>query len=218
MQRFLKMAILMPLLLTPGIAGAEAPLPIAGKTARPFMSVRGLTDPPSGYVSFCRRHPSECADAGARTAAMSAGRVSLTPARWRELASINASVNRYILPRTDAEIYGRTEYWTYPDLEGRGDCEDYVLLKRRLLLERGWPQNALLITVVLDEFGEGHAVLTVRTAQGDFILDNKHSRILRWSETPYHFIKRQSYRNPALWVSLVPAPEGPEVGAASSGE
>ena len=38
---------------------------------------------------------------------------------------------------------------------------------------RGWPESKLLITVVRDENNEGHAVLTVRTDEGDFILDNR---------------------------------------------
>ena len=55
----------------------------------------------------------------------------------------------------------------------KGDCEDYALLKRHTLIRKGWPVGSLLLTVVRDEKGEGHAVLTARTKQGDFILDNK---------------------------------------------
>ena len=98
-------------------------------------------------------------------------RFSATPARLSELDAINRSVNREIEPATDLEIYGQTEYWTIPTHQG--DCEDYALLKRKRLMARGWPASALLMTVVRDEKGEGHAVLTARTAQGDFILDNK---------------------------------------------
>jgi predicted transglutaminase-like cysteine proteinase len=111
--------------------------------------------------------------------------------------------------------YAVIENWTYP-LSGKGDCEDYVLLKMSKLMERGWPQSVLLITVVRDEHGEGHAVLTVRTNRGDLILDNKHSRILAWKDTPYQFIKRQSAENPRQWESLIPAREGPTVAASGS--
>jgi predicted transglutaminase-like cysteine proteinase len=93
--------------------------------------------------------------------------------------------------------FGVIERWTYPDL-GMGDCEDYVLLKRRKLMELGWPQSALLITVVRDENGEGHAILTVRTTRGDYILDN-----------------RQSGKDPRQWVSLVPL--DPALPVASAG-
>ena len=67
------------------------------------------------------------------------------------------------------------ERWNYPD-DGYGDCEDYVLLKRRMLMQAGWPREALLITVVRDKKGDGHAVLTVKTNRGEFVLDNQSSQ------------------------------------------
>ncbi len=66
----------------------------------------------------------------------------------------------------------------------------------------GWPVSALLMTVVRDEKGEGHAVLTARTMQGDFILDNKFEDVRLWSQTPYEYVMRQSYINPHVWVAL----------------
>jgi predicted transglutaminase-like cysteine proteinase len=83
-----------------------------------------------------------------------------------------------------------------------GDCEDYVLLKRKLLAQAGWPLSALLITVVRKADGEGHAVLTVRTDRGDLILDNLAADIKVWNETPYLFVKRQSEQNTGRWVSI----------------
>ena len=71
-----------------------------------------------------------------------------------------------------------------------------MLLKRRMLMEAGWPREALLITVVRDKKGEGHAVLTVKTDKGEFILDNQEEDILLWSETGYRFVKRQSQSDP----------------------
>ncbi len=56
-----------------------------------------------------------------------------------------------------------------------GDCEDIALLKRRDLIEKGWPVGALLMTVVRQANGEGHAVLTVLTDRGDLVLDNLKS-------------------------------------------
>jgi predicted transglutaminase-like cysteine proteinase len=105
-----------------------------------------------------------------------------------------------IEPATDSEIYGVNELWTIPS--DRGDCEDFALLKRRLLMERGWPASSLLMTVVRDEKNEGHAILTARTTQGDFVLDNKNEEVRLWTQTPYHYVMRQSYINPRVWVSL----------------
>jgi predicted transglutaminase-like cysteine proteinase len=102
---------------------------------------------------------------------------------------------------TDLDHYGVVEKWAYPD-DGYGDCEDYVLLKRRLLVDAGWPRQALLITVVRDLKGDGHAVLTVKTDRGEFILDNQQADILLWSDTSYRYVKRQSQSDPNVWVSL----------------
>jgi predicted transglutaminase-like cysteine proteinase len=91
--------------------------------------------------------------------------------------------------------------WSYPD-DGYGDCEDYVLLKRRMLIQSDWPREALLVTVVRNEKDEGHAVLTVTTDKGNYIFDNENKNILLWSETRYQFVKRQSQVDPNVWVSL----------------
>src|SRR5204862_2267490 len=120
---------------------------------------------------------------------------------WNDLVHVNNWVNEHIQPLTDLEHWGVVERWSYPD-DGYGDCEDYVLLKRRMLMQAGWPRQALLITVVRDLKGEGHAILTVKTDKGEFILDNEQDRILLWSETDYRFVKRQSQTDPNVWVSL----------------
>lgn len=163
-----------------------------------FMRVFTRSEPPSGYVAFCSRSPAACA-----TRNSASDRVILTDLRWQDLLEVNQVVNRTVKPVSDLDLYGTTEYWTFPDESG--DCEDYVLLKQRLLIERGWPQGSVLITVVRDEANQGHAVLTARTSQGDFILDNRFDAIRLWHATGYGFVKRQSYISPAIWMSLAPA-------------
>ena len=101
---------------------------------------------------------------------------------------------------TDMEIYGVEEYWAYP--EAAADCEDYVLIKRKRLIEAGISPSNLLITVVLQPNGEGHAVLTVRTDRGDFVLDNMRNKVMLWSETEYRFLKRQSSAHAGKWMKL----------------
>lgn len=162
-----------------------------------FMQIFAETLPPIGYVNFCRERQDDC-----RYSGPFADLIQLNPRKVAELEQVNSLVNTTIKPATDLEVYGKVEYWTYP--KDRGDCEDYVLLKRLMLIERGWPESTLLITVVRDENNEGHAVLTVRTDAGDLILDNKRPSIMRYSETPYTFVKRQSERNPLVWISLLP--------------
>jgi hypothetical protein len=70
---------------------------------------------------------------------------------------VNKRVNETVKPLSDLEHWGVTERWSYPD-DGYGDCEDYGLLKRRMLIQSGWPREALLVTVVHDKNDQGHAV------------------------------------------------------------
>jgi predicted transglutaminase-like cysteine proteinase len=165
------------------------------------MSIFGAAEPPPGFVVFCQRDPDECkANSNAENP------IAASPARLRDLEEVNRWVNQSIAPQTDFDHYGVKEYWAIPT-DGKGDCEDYALLKRHMLKQRGWPAIALLITVVLDENKEGHAVLTASTQAGDLILDNRSKEIRLWSKTPYEFVMRQSSHNPQLWVYLEPAPD-----------
>jgi predicted transglutaminase-like cysteine proteinase len=161
-----------------------------------YTAVGETSRAPIGWVEFCTEHSQECA-----VKPTPPRDVVLSSSAWRDLVRINRHVNKSIKPMTDLEHWGTVERWSYPD-DGIGDCEDYVLLKRRLLLQAGWPREALLITVVRDKRGDGHAVLTVRTNKGEFILDNQEEKVLLWSETGYRFVKRQSQSSPNIWVSL----------------
>ena len=172
-------------------------LPASAGTDQPmFVSVGENTRAPIGWVEFCTEQPAECANSP--TAPRD---VVLTSKTWKDLVRVNKWVNETIKPITDLEHWGVVEKWSYPD-DGYGDCEDYVLLKRRMLTQAGWPGEALLITVVRDRKGEGHAVLTVKTDKGEFILDNQNADILHWLDTGYRFVKRQSQSDPNIWVSL----------------
>jgi len=161
-----------------------------------FISVGASARAPIGWTDFCAQSPREC-----DSRPLEARDVVLSQKAWKDLVRINKWVNDSIKPMTDMDHWGVIERWSYPD-DGYGDCEDYVLLKRRMLMQAGWPRQALLITVVRDLKGEGHAVLTVKTDKGEFILDNQEERILLWSETSYRFVKRQAQSDPNRWVSL----------------
>jgi len=161
-----------------------------------YVPIISETRAPIGWIDFCTSNPRECA--GGTTPARD---VVLTSKAWKDLVQVNTWVNNAIKPMTDLDHWGVVEKWSYPD-DGYGDCEDYVLLKRRMLLQAGWPREALLITVVRDKKDEGHAVLTVKTDKGDFILDNQAENVALWSDTGYRFVKRQSQTDPNVWVSL----------------
>ena len=177
------------------IAAAALPAQAADRLAA-YVPVVSETRAPIGWIDFCTQNPRDCAGGSSQPRD-----VVLTSKAWRDLVQVNAWVNNAIKPMTDLDHWGVVEKWSYPD-DGYGDCEDYVLLKRRMLLQAGWPREALLITVVRDKKDEGHAVLTVKTDKGDFILDNQAENIVLWSDSGYRFVKRQSQSDPNVWVSL----------------
>jgi predicted transglutaminase-like cysteine proteinase len=168
----------------------------AGANDLLFVTTGEATRAPIGWVEFCAEHSFEC-----KVTPAAPRDVVLSNKAWADLTRINKWVNENVTPMTDLEHWGVVEKWSYPD-DGYGDCEDYVLLKRRMLMEAGWPRAALLVTVVREKNGNGHAVLTVKTDKGEFILDNQEERILLWSETSYRYVKRQSQSDPNRWVAL----------------
>lgn len=174
--------------------------------ASPFMPTTGATSQPIGHFEFCQTHAAEC-----DIHSSAAVKVRLTPEAWNELVAVNAEVNRRYVQATDAEIFGREEHWTYPSQAG--DCEDLALQKRLLLIERGWPVNSLLVTVVRQPSGAGHAVLTVLTDRGDLVLDNLDPRVLLWSDTQLSFVKRQSEFHTGRWTAIR---DGRRIGAVGS--
>jgi predicted transglutaminase-like cysteine proteinase len=157
--------------------------------------VFGKSLPPVGYVEFCSHGEDECKNSGGKTQDL-----AMSPENWNMLVQVNTYVNGKIKPKSDQDLYHVAEKWTYPT--SAGDCEDYALLKKRYLQSMGFSADELLMTVLLDEKGEGHAVLTIVSDNGDFILDNRRDDILRWDQTPYKFLKRQSQQDPKQWVSL----------------
>ncbi|MFZ2068587.1 MAG: transglutaminase-like cysteine peptidase [Xanthobacteraceae bacterium] len=161
-----------------------------------FVGVGAKTSAPIGWSQFCVEYDPEC-----KTKPSMPRDVVLSGQAWKDLVRVDRWVNANIRPITDLEHWGVVERWNYPD-DGYGDCEDYALEKRRMLMDAGWPREALLITVVRDQNGDGHAVLTVKTDKGEYILDNQRDEILLWSDTGYRFVKRQSQSDPNVWVSL----------------
>ena len=199
------MALVMGCLL----ALATPSLATSTQKASAFAREYSETLPPIGFVEFCQRNPENCQPEG-----LFKRRVSMTEEKWLLVRMVNAFVNGAIAPVTDDTLYGTPEYWTIPT--DAGDCEDVVLLKKKILLSKGIPEEALRITVVLDEHSEGHAVLTLTSAAGDYILDNRRNEIRAWADTGYTMLKRQSAQDPRKWVSLEPARPGASVAGTAS--
>lgn len=154
------------------------------------MKIAGHAFAPPAFYTFCERERRLCGTTG------SAKSVALTPQRMQQLKSVNLSANRRVKEQLDIVSTGKSDVWNLPvDV---GDCEDFAILKKHELMKLGWPASALLLTVVL-HMGEGHVVLTVRTDQGDMILDNRTNSIRGWSQTPYRYFARQSQTRHGKW-------------------
>jgi predicted transglutaminase-like cysteine proteinase len=169
---------------------------VTDAVASASMVTGGLTSQPIGHYDFCKLHPSEC-----NIHPTDLRPLKVSKAAWNEIVKINDTVNRDVKPMSDIDHYGKDEVWAYPD-DGFGDCEDYVLEKRRELMRKGISLSDLLITVVKKKDGEGHAVLTVRTNRGDYILDNLTNEVRPWTSTPYRYLKRQAIDNTGRWVTV----------------
>jgi predicted transglutaminase-like cysteine proteinase len=184
-----------------GLAGAALfglnATSVAGPEGSSFAALGPETSVPYGWVDFCQRYSGECRDD-----TRAPQEIDLTATAYAKIARVNSWVNKNIDPVSDMDHWGALDQWDYPSSDSRGDCEDYALLKRRMLLEEGFPREALLLTVVKEKNGDGHSVLTVRTSRGEFILDNLTDQIRPWTRTPYRFVKRQSQENQNIWVSI----------------
>ncbi len=176
------------------VSSASAQTLVPARTTD-LVQVVGPAGPTHAWIRFCESHPEEC-----RVDLSQPARISLNSQVWTTLTQINERVNSSILAVTDQDHWGVLDRWDYPD-DGLGDCEDIQLLKRKLLVQTGLPHRALRMTAVIDEQGQGHAVLMVLTNHGDFILDNKRNVILPWRRTGYAFIKREG-TNSKAWVAL----------------
>ena len=157
------------------------------------METTGKVFAPPAFYSFCSREPGLCSTAGAKKI------VALEPELSSELKQVNRSVNSRIVELSDRVVVGKDDDWRVPTISG--DCEDIAILKKLELMRRGWPASALLLTVALYR-GEGHTVLTVRTSEGDLVLDNLTNSVRDWSSTPYNYFARQTQGDGRRWERI----------------
>jgi len=162
-----------------------------------YAAVGRSTSVPYGWVDFCGRRPEECS-----LGKFSPVDVRLTKKTWAALQHVNKRANDAIEPITNLDHWGTmVDHWDYP-IDGKGDCKVYALFKRKLLIDQGFPRQALLMTIVRDLDGEGHAILTVKTDRGEFVLDNLTDEIRPWDATGYTYVKRQAQDDPNVWLDL----------------
>ncbi|WP_313606858.1 transglutaminase-like cysteine peptidase [Rhizobium sp.] len=170
-------------------AGLARPLRVAPQSQ--FIKASKFALAPFAFVRFCKDNGGSC-EAGSGDA-----EVSLTPALRAELLRINSTVNRTIIAQSDDDD---NDVWAQDVIAG--DCEDFALTKRHRLVKAGWPTRSLRIAVAKTRNGEGHAVLVVRTSEGDLVLDNRTSAVRTWNQTDLKWIKIQSGDDPRLWYDI----------------
>ncbi len=195
--RFIKVAgTALALILSGNVANAASPAGMGRSLYLPpassFISTSRATLAPFAFVRFCRSNQADCAAESGESI------VNLTAENRRKLQSVNSSVNRSIKPVNDSPSQG--DVWA-ADVTS-GDCEDFALTKRRHLIAQGWPARSLRIAVARTRSGEGHAVLVVKTSEGDLVLDNRFSAIRAWDKTDLIWEKIQSGENPRLWFDI----------------
>lgn len=156
-----------------------------------YMTFKTPVAPPFGAREICETYEWACR----------AGKYQVGLPLSQTIVDINLEVNREINSKDDDVQYGIEDFWTLPD-SGDGDCEDYALLKKKRLIEAGIPPGNLILTSVQDLQNNGHAVLIVRTAQGDMVLDNLTNRIRLYTDTGYHYLRSQMIGNTKLWMNI----------------
>lgn len=164
---------------------AAAAVTFALMVSSPVAARERGTAPPLGYQILCLQHPDQCQGGGASS--VKAGRSTL-----KQLDSVNRAINRAIRPKSD----GRADVWTVGSKSG--DCEDYVLAKRQALIAKGFPASALRVAYVKTAAGEGHALLVVRTNDGDYVLDNLNSSVRKLASSGYR-VQSMSGSDPLVW-------------------
>lgn len=177
-------------------AAASARAAAPGPARVSYAPVGGEVSVPYGWADFCRRYAGEC-DVGP----LAPADINLTPRARKEIERVHKWVNAHVEPVSDMDHWGVIDQWDYPS-DKKGDCEDYALFKRKILIDEGFPRQALLMTVVKDEHNEGHAILTFKTNAGEFVLDNLNDEIKSWDRSGYRFVKRQSQTDQNVWLQI----------------
>lgn len=134
---------------------------------------------PAPWLAFCARDPARA------QCAADAAEVALTPALEAELAWAQATVNVSHAQRPDP---GVGDDWSVMGAGAAGDCEDFALTKRDLLIRAGWPAGALHVGICFNQSqpvdGEAmHAVLAVDTDRGTYVLGNLQAEVVPWSRS-----------------------------------
>jgi len=171
-----------------------APTASAASSQDAFITPKSKTSTPPGAANMCSQYRWACSGKSSRQ--------QDSNAILKLAKTVNNEVNRRIYQIDDIVQYGKEDHWTLPSTRG-GDCEDLVLLKKKKLVEKGVASDSLLIATVLDLNRNSHAVLVLRTQQGDYVLDSLRSRVVPWRSTGYTFLKMQNPKSLHHWNAIL---------------
>jgi predicted transglutaminase-like cysteine proteinase len=155
-----------------------------------------LVIPFVGAAQFCERYPEDCRVKDKNQ------KIKVTDQVRRDLLKVTEDVNREFIYEEDISHYGMDDWWEYPTIDGKGDCEDFALEKKRRLIAMGYPQSALRLALVrAAKKGEAdHVVLVVFTTNTNLVLDIRDNNAHWVNQTPYKFLYVQSSVDPKEWV------------------
>lgn len=137
---------------------------------------------PYGWLEYCASDPAAHCEVKQITVA--------------DLAALNLTVNHAIGGRSDAP--GR-DIWTAFPVDRAGDCDDYVITKRRALLALGMPAAAMHVVAGDTPEGNAHLVLYVEAEGIVWVLDNRQDAIYHPGDVPLR-VRGIQGGDSALWM------------------
>lgn len=120
-----------------------------------------------------------------------------------QLAAINSWVNAKIAYTDDIALYRQNDFWA-SSLEtlrrGKGDCEDYAILKMDLLAAMGIQRDKMILVIARDLVRNAdHAVLVVQLEDGPVVLDNATDQLLD-GRLPNDYRPIMSFASNGKWL------------------
>jgi len=121
--------------------------------------------------------------------------------KYEELEEVFNFVKTRFKYTPDIELYNRSEFWAVMGDYYKGDCEDFALTCRKLLIVDGWSKSDLVPACCWTETGEYHAVLVAYIGDEAFVLENRQNRVVPWEDLPYRWDKILD-RGGKFWVEI----------------
>jgi len=142
----------------------------------------------AAVLADCRADSESCSAEAVRFNKL-VGAASRQSGRDR-LSTISHAVNANIRYTGDYAQHGVPDFWSTPLAtlgSGRGDCEDYAVLKYAVLRDAGVSPDDMRLVLLRDsQTREDHAVLSVREDGRWYILDNRRLGFYEDRELPHY--------------------------------